>query len=58
MIETIYDIKISWSTTKDFYQNFSPLILEYEMHAMTLPNQLSPKKIANLQKMTALLNEF
>ena len=43
---------------KTFYQNFSPLILEYEMHAMTLPNQLSPKKIANLQKMTALLNEF
>ena len=32
-----------------------PLILEDGVHVMTLPNQLAPKQIANLQTMTAWL---
>ena len=35
---------------------FSPLpptILEDQVHAMTLPNQLAPEQITNLQTMTA-----
>ena len=47
---------IFWSTTKFFTKIFldpPPTILEDEVYVMTLLNQLAPKRITNLQTMTA-----
>ena len=36
-----------------FTKNFTPPILENGVHVRTLPDQLAPKQITNLQTMTA-----
>ena len=55
IIPPLFEIKIYWTTTRFFIPPPPPLILEDGVYVMTLPNQLAPKQTANLQTMTAWL---